>query len=76
MESILLGRNLGKCDISSLADEVDKVIEGGQKIFRNSLNQVRIFFEALEDTSLLITLGDLKLAEYKVFIQIGRKGFL
>ena len=71
MESTVPGRNLGKYDPLTIADQIDEVIQGGRTIHRNGLNQIKIVCSERADANLLITSHELRIAGYKAFLPIS-----
>ena len=70
MESTVPGRNLGKYGLLTIADQIDKVIQGERTIHRNWLNQMKIVCSGSADANLLICSHELKMAGYKAFLPI------
>ena len=61
MESTVSGRNLGRYDPLTIADQIDEVIQAGRTIHRNGLNQIKIVCSSRADANLLITSHDLRI---------------
>ena len=71
MESTVPGRNMGKYDPLTIADQIDEVIRSERTIHRNGLNQIKIVCSGRDDANLLISSHELKMTGYKAFLPIS-----
>ena len=71
VESTIPGRNLGKYDPLTIANQIDEVVQGERTIHRNELNQIKIVCSGRADANLLISSHELRMAGYKAFLPIS-----
>ena len=71
MESTVPGRNLGKYDPLTIADQIDEFVRAERTIHRNGLNQIKIVCSGRVDANLLISSHELKMVGYKAFLPIS-----